>query len=584
MIIYRDQRSTADTRKLLARARSGLDELSAASSHQQIVELLIALGTLESALADALFPEVDAVHPTIDLLRQASVAAGHMLWHSWHGQPHLIERWAKLATDALSQVVGQALPKQVEISAPEGYAYYGVYPEMYLEAAISFAQPLQRSSAVCLGLRSIGSSLSAVVAAALEELGWSVQSWTLRPRGHPFERTPRLGPELDQKLRSTSDSRFLVIDEGPGISGSSFVGTGAMLRQLGIPQDRITLFPSWRTKGSQLRSPTARNQWSSYEQVVTTFESVWLDSGRLTQAFPGMLTDLSAGSWRRLMYQSSACFPAVQPQHERRKYLLRPAETTSAGQPPLLLKFAGLGAEARANVLRGKALAEAGFSPAPVDLCHGFMATTFIEGKPVPVGHTPGEFLQRVAQYLAHLACAQRAEPTVTDAELREMTTVNLNEALDTEEFRRLGRLLPRKWTEWPVALDARMQSHEWLQTATGYVKTDTIDHHRDHFFPGCQDIAWDIAGAALELGLDRSGRSFVLSEYRRLSHDHTITRRLPHYAIAYLAFRIGYATLALEVLGSAHEDGQRFRTQAERYRRLLSESSAASSPHFWDV
>jgi hypothetical protein len=583
MIIYRDQRSAADTRTLLARARSALDELSATSSHQQIVELQIAFGTLESALSDALFPEVDAVHPTIDLLRQASVAAGHMVWHSWHGQPHLIERWVGLASRALSQVGGHALPKQVEISVPEGYAYYGVYPEMYLEAAKSFARPLQPSSVVCLGLRSIGSSLSAVVAAALEELGWSVQSWTLRPRGHPFERTPRLAPELDQKLRLASNSRFLVVDEGPGISGSSFVGTGAMLRELGIPLDRITLFPSWRTEGGQLRSPAARDQWTSYEQVVTTFESVWLNSGRLTQTFPGTLTDLSAGAWRHLMFDSAACYPAVQPQHERRKYLLGPTEMTSAAQPRLLLKFAGLGAEARANVLRGKALAQAGFSPAPVDLCHGFMATPFLEGKPVPMDHTPGEFLQRVAQYLAHLACANRAEPTVADAELREMTAVNLHEALDGEEFRRLERLLPHKWTEWPVALDARMQPHEWLQTRTGYVKTDAIDHHRDHFFPGCQDIAWDIAGAALELRLDRSGRSFLVGEYRRLSHDHAVIQRLPHYAIAYLAFRIGYATLAVEVLGSAHEDGQRFRTQAQRHRRLLSELSAASS-HFWDV
>src|SRR5690348_7583779 len=116
MIIYRDQRSAADTRTLLARACSALDELSATSSHQQIVEILIAIGTLESALSDALFHEVDAVHPTIDLLRQASVAAGHMLWHSWHGRPHLIDRWAGLASRALSQAGGHVLPKQVEIS------------------------------------------------------------------------------------------------------------------------------------------------------------------------------------------------------------------------------------------------------------------------------------------------------------------------------------------------------------------------------------------------------------------------------------------------------------------------------------
>ena len=49
------------------------------------------------------------------------------------------------------------------------------------------------------------------------------------------------------------------------------------------------------------------------------------------------------------------------------------------------------------------------------------------------------------------------------------------------------------------VAIDGRMLPHEWLETRMAIVKADALDHHDDHFFPGCQDIAWDIAGASVE-------------------------------------------------------------------------------------
>ncbi len=49
------------------------------------------------------------------------------------------------------------------------------------------------------------------------------------------------------------------------------------------------------------------------------------------------------------------------------------------------------------------------------------------------------------------------------------------------------------------------MLPHEWLLTATGYMKTDALDHHDDHFLPGCQNIAWDVACASVEFELDDS-------------------------------------------------------------------------------
>jgi hypothetical protein len=587
MIIYRDQRSRSDTRHLLSRLHSRVNQLGRGHgrSHEEAVEILLQMGVVETAIMDALFPDADGLDPLAGLLRDASTASGHLLWHTWYERSEQMQRWCSVLARSLDRIEEQHLPNSIEISVPEGYAYYGVYPETYLEAAQEYGQSLERSEAVCLGLRSIGSSLSAVVAAALEEVGWKVDSWTLRPRGHPFARRLNLTPELSEAFRAHRNAQFLIIDEGPGISGSSFGGTLVALKALGIPDRQIILFPSWKTDGSHLRSTVAREHWPTHRQVTTSFEKVWLQSGRLAQVFPGDLTDFSAGAWRGMLYPSRDSYPPVQPQHERRKYLLRPsASGGDVDGDPILLKFVGLGDRGPEMALRAERLADGGFTAPPLKVARGFVAMPFISGEPVSVEDTSPMLLERVAEYLCHLAAEHAAEPSSGETTLREMIRTNLTEGLGEGEFERIDRLLPQTWTERPAALDARMQPHEWLRTAHGFVKTDAVDHHDDHFLPGCQDIAWDVAGATLELELDAEARSFLVSRYQALSGDRTISRRLPHYAIAYLAFRLGYATLAEPVLGATSEDGQRFHRQAARYRRLLSGESGVTSSRYWDV
>src|SRR4051812_39876560 len=231
MIIYRDSRSRVNPRQLLLHLLSRVTQLAAGSdaSHDEIVDIIIDLGTLETGVSDGLFGEADSVHPLAHSLRAASIAAGHLLWYSWHDQrQETTDALSRLAS-ALGRVGAYDLPSSIQTSVAEGYAYYGVFPEMYLEAAKEYAGTLQPGTAVCLGLRSIGTSLSAVVAAALEKLGWLVSSWTLRPRGHPFSRRPVLTTELTEALRANRQAQFLIVDEGPGISGSSFSGTAEVL-------------------------------------------------------------------------------------------------------------------------------------------------------------------------------------------------------------------------------------------------------------------------------------------------------------------------------------------------------------------
>jgi hypothetical protein len=340
-----------------------------------------------------------------------------------------------------------------------------------------------------------------------------------------------------------------------------------MLIELGIPDDRICLLPSWPSDGSHLRSPDAREIWTRHRQFTTSFEEVWLDSGRLAAAFSGEFRDFSAGAWRAAVYADETEYPAVQPQHERRKYLL--TSGAAAGNPKLL-SFIGLGRGIEAKMRRAERLADAGFTAAPERMAHGFVVRPFVAGRPVSPGKADGQLIQVIASYLAHLCRAHPSDPSVSDSSLREMIGVNVSEGLEDSRLdKRVLDLPAGGWAERPAKLDARMLAHEWIRTPAGYLKVDVTDHHEDHFFPGCQDIAWDVAAAAVELRLSAGAEQHLVESYRLRSGDRGIAERLPLYAIAYLAFRLGYTRLASAVLGDS-ADGKRFEQDSRRYARLL--------------
>ena len=125
--------------------------------------------------------------------------------------------------------------------------------------------------------------------------------------------------------------------------------------------------------------------------------------------------------------------------------------------------------------------------------------------------------------------------------------------------------------------LDGRMLPHEWIRTAAGFRKVDAVDHGDDHFYPGPQDIAWDVAATCVEFDLSATLRGAFLEEYGRASGDRTVARRLPGFAVAYLAFRLGYAWLAGEQLGPS-PDGARFRAAAAAYRARLARELATGT------
>lgn len=478
MIVYGEREEVVDTRSLLAEVEQIADS----------EERLIRYGQWESAAVDALCPDVD---DDID------------------------PRTAPL-------------PSVLRIRPQEGFAYYALYPDQYRRAALRFAAAERPKRCVVIGIRSIGTTLSSVVA---EVLPCPVWRFTVRPHGHPFDRRLDLKPRLQEKIRQQSGDVFLVVDEGPGLSGSSFTSVAEKLNELGVPDERIVFFPSYQPDVASLCSERARGRWPRHRYYVEPFPE-----GDLV---PPGARDLSGGLWRNLI----PCEAAVQPQHERRKYL----------HDGVLWKFAGLAHYGRARLRRACELASAGFVPQSLGLRNGFLLTRWIEGTPARA--IDDRLLDAMARYLAFLSERYDTGRQSNPGRLVEMIQVNTGMECAPP---------PHEGTQ--VAVDGRMLPQEWIQTDAGWIKTDALDHHDDHFFPGCQDIAWDIAGAAVEFRFDAQA---LAERFLRLRPDRTLLSRLPFYRTAYLAYRIGYATLAMETLGDS-PDARRFAALRLRYTAAL--------------
>ncbi|MGE0082714.1 MAG: hypothetical protein AB7U81_15655 [Thiohalomonadaceae bacterium] len=539
MIVYRHHDEPVVPAGVLTRLAS---RLAAEHDAEALLSLLIEFGELESAVTDALFPAQDELNPAVARLRDTALALARAWWRAHRNEPAGAE--ITQAQRALETLAALDLPREARVVVPEGYAWYGLHPQSYAAAAERFAAAEMPGPVTCIGLRSIGSSLSAVVGAVLHERGWSVSAHTLRPRGHPFDRRPLLGPLLAARWRA-GHGPFLVVDEGPGLSGSSLCGVAEALDALGVADHRIVFFPSWDPPADRLRSPRAQARWPCQRKYV---------AGAAAPAFLAGAHDLSAGAWRKEVFGAGHDLPAVQPQHERRKFLVHTPEGSR------IYRFAGLARHGTAKRARAQVLAEAGFCPAPGGLREGYLDFPFLKGTPLQPADASRQFLETVAHYLAFLTRRFALPHPAPHQATAHMLVHNVAESLGPALAERAAALArgPAAGDAPAVALDGRMLPHEWLLTPWGYRKMDALDHHADHFFPGCNDIAWDLAAVMEEFALAPEAGEALVSRYAALSGDRHVAARLPFQRAAYLAYRLGYADLARQTLaGSA--DGARF-------------------------
>ncbi len=536
--------------------RGLVDEVSSRTGerrvpHDTLVGWLIDCGEIEAAVTDALCVETDAPHALARACADVTHAAADAVVASWRSHSWTVASSLARALGELGELASRVDIDSIQRPVSEGFAYYGLTPEMYIDAAAIIAQRWRPRRVGVIGIRSIGTSLAAVVASELTRHGVDCDTVTVRPRGHPFSRRLVLASALEDDWRrhAQQGALFVIVDEGPGLSGSSFAAVIAALLRVGIDAERIILMPSWQADASRLLSDEARALWPRVAAVTAPFQC------------PREWRDISAGAWRRDVFRDPADYPPVHPHHERRKYRV--------GDAGDWLKWAGLGRYGVAHHARAVQIAEWGFGPPPLSLASGFLAFPHVSGQPLQPHHRVPELLSTIAEYLARIACDCRCDAVTSTphATLADMLRVNVEEGLGREW---LAAITPQPDADALIVRpDARMAPHEWLRMPDdGFVKTDGFEHGDDHFYPGPTDIAWDVAATCVEWRLTPREEASLLPQYRARSGDVHIAQRLPFFRAAYLAFRLGYATLAASA--PIGDDAARFAAARDRYASLL--------------
>jgi hypothetical protein len=570
MIVYRNHHPNSPPSESIQRILNLISVMKSGNgTYQKAVSLLIECGELETGVTDALSGIVDRTCEEIDLCRKLSIISGKIVCQLWETEKIEIGNIDKIE-ESLNKLQRSTLPALIPLCIPEGFVYYGLYPETYIQAADIFLSEIKPESVVIVGIRTIGTQLSALVAARMEKYRCKVDSFTVRTKGHPFSRYIEFSEQQKQRLSKNDSTWVIVVDEGPGLSGSTICGTLLKINECGVPRERTVVFPSWIPDGKLFISAIARSIWGDYKKYLGSFDEMWIRNGRLEKQFDKRIyREISCGMWRSYLMRNEDSFPAVHPNHERRKFILCNNEQESFS----IAKFAGLGRYGEIVANRGCLLALTGLTPAIHKFTDGFIEMDFIEGGLVVPGEPDNKLLETVARYCTFLKVNCAAEPTTTYSSIMEMIRVNVGEGLGSQWLGKVD-ILEKLYSssiyeDRVVDIDGRMFPHKWVKTASGYVKIDHLEHHADEFFHGPQNIAWDLAGFSVEFELSQKKRDILVQLYIQYSNDYSIIEVLPFFIIAYLSFRLGYVSLASQSL-RGQADSLRFDTLIAKYKADL--------------
>jgi hypothetical protein len=576
MLVYGDVECTQTVGAMQARIEAllmGAGRLPAGiERHGALVTAFIHAGELVQGIVDAEFEErgCDARSAAHRSGMELLVAMAHVVARSW---------WsgfaaARVPTSVLEKLAGFDSKLSIRTKSAEGYAFYALYPESYLEAARhSGLGPGTR----VIGIRSIGTGLSALVAAALG----APPPLTLRPAGHPFRREVRVDPAVTEELAADRDAMFAIVDEGPGLSGSSFGAVADWLEAAGVARHRIHFFPSHANSLGPKASQDHRERWSNAPRHMVDMDrlllrpssahslAAWVEDclGPLDQP----LEEISGGAWRTRRYPDEAHWPAANIQQERRKFLAR------AKGSSWLVKFAGLGEAGLGKYRRAQELHVGGFTPEVAGYRHGFLIERWYESG-ASLDLTPIDrnlLVERIGSYLGFRArrFAAGADRGASLEHLGEMARYNAGQALGEDAAAALEALVSRgRSLEGGVRridTDNRMHPWEWLLVGGHLIKTDALDHSAAHDLVGCQDVTWDIASAMVEFDLSGDETSRLCTIVERESGFPVAPEILAFMLPCYLAFQMGAHTMAALSLGDGPES-VRLRQSADRYRRLL--------------
>lgn len=608
MIVYGDPQYRETLSNLL---RHLLERLQSCLSLQerdpqrleQLRALLIMCGQTEQAAHDDLLAKAPAAISHLHAATTHLARAFYSAWQAYNGEREHYDIGESLQA-AEQHLESISPPKDAVVTAklPEGFAFYALFPEQYCLSAqrwLAKHAGEEHKHAAVVGIRSTGTTLAAVVSAVLEAGGWQVSSFTVRPTGHPFERHVDIDP-----TQLEGATWALVVDEGPGMSGSSMAAVGEALVRAGIRRGRISFFPGHSGEPGSTASDRVREWWQTTPRYVTPLSEVRFGGRPLAEHLAysfsrdkpeqfriTSIEDVGGGQWRKYTYKNESEWPAVAIPFERPKY-----RCTQSDGGRVLLKFEGLcsapggkltTAEAVEHLLSARGAAEhityrAG-DPEPARheqtvMC-GFVAQAWHESRPMTRACISPSMLDHIGSYIATVM----AQPLTPDEQragierLSEMLYWNTWEALG-EEWAERTRATAAAMLDFaqqnslPSYGDGHMAPHEWLLRKNGRIaKVDSVGHAWDHTCIGPQSVAWGVAGALVEWRLNSAQQAALLQAFHVAGGPHLPPEVLHFHRLAYAAFRLGQCHICANMLAHDPNEQQRLWTAYAEYKGVLS-------------
>jgi hypothetical protein len=583
VIVYGDASRSERIDSSVDTLRWMIDQAMTADPRPAALRLLVErVGELEQALFDApecLGPSCSSRARSLAGLRRAGswIATAFERSYDRAREPaHAALLRARAALASLSKRAGSA-----RVKTPEGFAFYALFPESYRHAARRWAADHVDDTGrdvLVVGIRSIGTTLSAVVEQALRAQRFVVRRRTVRPEGDPFAR------RVDEKLPRATFG--IVVDEGPGRSGSSMLAVADAMARAGVGE--ISLIHAHDLGPGTEASDSAQRHWRSFRRYAATHseltfegrtlaEELWLGVAPVIEGTLATSDDVSGGAWRRLAYESSAAWPEVCRPLERRKILC-----SSTKGSRVLFKFSGFAAAPRdegslatAVARRAAPLAALGLAPRLFGEAHGFVAWEWIDGRRLRSEDASFASVFHMGAYVARAAGPPLDADDAHDAaeRAREMLVANTRECIGDDAAAKAaaegGRLVAPAGAS--SAGDGHLAPHEWVRSRSGSVyKTDIGGHDVDHTWTGAQPVAWDLAGALEEWDLRGPMEAALLRGYRDAGGAAVDAGSLRAHRAAYAAHRVGQTSFFLaSETDPAERD--RLRRAADRWCGALS-------------
>src|SRR5215510_1633916 len=161
LLVFREDRRLVNGRALKSTLEQEVAGLTRMSSPDQVLHALLCAGELECGVSDSGSVPVRPYESLTDRLAGALVSGASV----------------PVAGALYASVAATAVPDQIAISRPEGFAYYAIHPLSFADAVNQLS--FHSDSVAVIGIRSIGTTLSAVTAAATRARGLRAERITV---------------------------------------------------------------------------------------------------------------------------------------------------------------------------------------------------------------------------------------------------------------------------------------------------------------------------------------------------------------------------------------------------------------------